>query len=143
VTQLRAFLTRYDVGTILVRRVGYDPGLVLTDLTDALGVAPSHVAGLYVWSGIQRTSRDSESADGDTPQTVLQDPDLQADPRQMRQCGGGGIRTLTGDGLSALPLPVGLRPRYPILDRRGTRREDGPKVDSSSRSIGPTYERNW
>jgi hypothetical protein len=25
--------------------------------------------------------------------------------------GGGGIRTLTGDGLSALPLPVGLRPR--------------------------------
>ena len=24
--------------------------------------------------------------------------------------GGGGIRTLTGDGLSALPLPVGLRP---------------------------------
>ena len=25
--------------------------------------------------------------------------------------GGGGIRTLTGDGLSALPLPIGLRPR--------------------------------
>ena len=28
---------------------------------------------------------------------------------------GGGIRTLTWDGLSALPLPVGLRPRGTIL----------------------------
>ena len=36
--------------------------------------------------------------------------------------GGGGIRTLTGDGLSALPLPVGLRPRDTILDRVGHRR---------------------
>jgi|HubBroStandDraft_4_1064222.scaffolds.fasta_scaffold62902_3 hypothetical protein len=25
--------------------------------------------------------------------------------------GDGGIRTHTGDGLSALPLPIGLRPR--------------------------------
>src|SRR6202034_2994118 len=40
--------------------------------------------------------------------------------------GGGGIRTLTGDGLSALPLPVGLHPRSTILDRMGDRREDDP-----------------
>ncbi len=54
VTQLRAFLARYGVGTILVQHVGYDPDLVLTDLTRALGVAPSRVSGLYVWSGVQR-----------------------------------------------------------------------------------------
>ncbi len=38
--------------------------------------------------------------------------------RHSPRRGGGGIRTLTGDGLSALPLPVGLRPRSSILDRR-------------------------
>lgn len=37
--------------------------------------------------------------------------------------GGGGIRTLTGDGLSALPLPVGLRPldRHSLPKRRRSR----------------------
>src|SRR6202453_533165 len=40
--------------------------------------------------------------------------------------GGGGIRTLTGDGLSALPLPVGLRPLVTILDPGRPRHEDGP-----------------
>ncbi len=38
--------------------------------------------------------------------------------------GGGGIRTLTWDGLSALPLPIGLRPRRTILDRRRSAEQD-------------------
>jgi hypothetical protein len=54
VTQLRTFLTNYRVDTILVQRVGYDPGLVLTDLTHALRVTPLRAGGLYVWSGVQR-----------------------------------------------------------------------------------------
>src|SRR3984957_17989748 len=44
--------------------------------------------------------------------------------RLMR--GGGGIRTLTGDGLSALPLPVGLRPPVTILDPPQSPHDDGP-----------------
>ena len=47
------------------------------------------------------------------------------DPRHHTG-GGGGIRTLTGDGLSALPLPIGLRPRRPILDPCQDHREDCP-----------------
>ena len=45
--------------------------------------------------------------------------------------GGGGIRTLTWDGLSALPLPIGLRPRaVPFLTATGRRREDWPMSES-------------
>ncbi len=41
--------------------------------------------------------------------------------------GGGGIRTLTGDGLSALPLPVGLRPlSAPFLTQPGLIRRMAP-----------------
>lgn len=47
------------------------------------------------------------------------------DPYWIHIRGGGGIRTLTGDGLSALPLPVGLRPLHTILDRVQLCREDG------------------
>ncbi len=58
--------------------------------------------------------------------------------RQDRKSGGGGIRTLTGDGLSALPLPVGLHPRATILDRVGHPQEDDPMVDdpAAGRSHG-------
>ena len=57
-TQLRAFLKRYGVGTIVVQPIGKDPGLVLTDLTRALGVPPSNMGGgLYVWTRVQQLLR--------------------------------------------------------------------------------------
>jgi hypothetical protein len=56
-TQLRVFLKRYGVGTIVVQPIGDDPGLVLTDLTRALGVPPSKMAGVYVWVRVQRDLR--------------------------------------------------------------------------------------
>jgi cytochrome P450 len=50
---------------------------------------------------------------------------LTPDERSRPSGGGGGIRTLTGDGLSALPLPIGLRPRRSILDPGKDPGEDG------------------
>src|SRR5580700_2856765 len=47
--------------------------------------------------------------------------------------GGGGTRTLTGDGLSALPLPIGLHPRAPILDPERHPHEDVCVADDLGR----------
>jgi hypothetical protein len=51
--QLRTFLTRYRVGTILLQSVGYDPSLVVAYLTEALGVGPDRVGGMEVWARVQ------------------------------------------------------------------------------------------
>ncbi len=45
-------------------------------------------------------------------------------------CGDGGSRTLTGGGLSALPLPIGLRPRSTAARDAALRRTRGPYRDA-------------
>ncbi len=44
--------------------------------------------------------------------------------------GDGGSRTLTGGGLSALPLPIGLRPRSTAAREAAHRRTRGPYRDA-------------
>jgi hypothetical protein len=46
---IREFLTRYDVGTIILEPVGLNPEMVVTYITAALGTPPTGEAGVEVW----------------------------------------------------------------------------------------------
>ncbi|HEV2361937.1 MAG TPA: hypothetical protein VGS21_09570, partial [Acidimicrobiales bacterium] len=53
--KIRLFVTKYDVETIVVDPVGYDPSLVIRYLTSAIGRSPTRVDGLDVWYGLAPT----------------------------------------------------------------------------------------
>ena len=50
---LRLFLRRYDIGTVLVLPVGHNPGAVVSHLSEAIG-PPTRVAGAAVWFDVQK-----------------------------------------------------------------------------------------
>jgi len=48
---IRQFVTRYDVGTVVVDPIGHNPGLAISYLTAALGRPPLSEGGVDVWYG--------------------------------------------------------------------------------------------
>ena len=52
VADLREFLRRYHVGTVVVLPLGRSPGIVIGVVTAAIG-RPSHRAGATVWFDVQ------------------------------------------------------------------------------------------
>ena len=53
VSDVRLFLRRYDVSTVVVLPFGADPAKVLTVVEAAIGT-PAHLKGATVWFGVQR-----------------------------------------------------------------------------------------
>jgi hypothetical protein len=52
--EVRAFLRRYRVETVIGAAVGVDPDAALTLLAEAIGTPPDRVAGVDVWFGVQQ-----------------------------------------------------------------------------------------
>jgi hypothetical protein len=56
-TNLRLFMRRYGVGTVIATNIGIQPALVIRDLTAAIG-PPVHTGGVTAWFDVQRRLRD-------------------------------------------------------------------------------------
>ena len=52
---LRSFLSRYDVGTVVVYPLGHAPAGVVNYVSALLGEPQWHQGGYYAWYGVQRT----------------------------------------------------------------------------------------
>ena len=52
VDDLRTFLVRYDVGTVVILPIGKHPAAVRSLVTETLG-SPSHTGGVTVWYSVQ------------------------------------------------------------------------------------------